>query len=237
MKRNSPKEDRGRPLAVDRQAIRRTGQEVQRVYDALIEEIVSGELSPGTKISEPDVARRFGISRGPLREAIRRLEERQLVQCTPNAGARVVVHTTEDIIEAYELREALECLAARLAAQKMTDDEIAELRETYQDEVVHGRSAGYLRNFHYKIVVGSRNRRIARILNEDFFRLLHLWRRNCAWLAYGTEQTWRDHARILDAIEHRDPETAELLMRRHLSRLREESLENLKKLEAPRSAA
>ncbi|HEY0570634.1 MAG TPA: GntR family transcriptional regulator [Enterovirga sp.] len=217
--------------------VRRTGLEGQRIYDALLEEIVSGTLRPGTKISEPDVARRFGISRGPLREAIRRLEERQLVQCTPNAGARVVAHTPEDIIDAYQLREALESMAARLAATNMTDVEVAELRDIFEEEKSRGRSAGFPRDFHMHIVIGSRNRRIARIINEDFYRLLRLWRRNCDWLSYGTEQSWRDHGRILDAIEHRDPEAAELLMRRHLSWLRTESLRQLCELKRAKPAA
>lgn len=217
--------------------VRRAGLEVQRVYDALLDDIVSGEMRPGSKISEPDVARRFGISRGPLREAIRRLEERQLVHCTPNAGARVVVHTPEDIIEAYQLREALESMAARLAATSMTNAEIAELRDIYEEEKARGRSAGYPRDFHMHIVMGSRNRRIARVINEDFYRLLRLWRRNCDWLSYGSEHSWLDHARILDAIEHRDPEAAEMLMRRHLSWLRTESLRNLGELKRAKPAA
>ena len=217
--------------------VRRAGLEVQRVYDALLDEIVSGTLRPGQKISEPDLARRFGISRGPLREAIRRLEERQLVQCTPNAGARVTAHTPQDIIEAYELREALESMAARLAAANMTDAEIAELRDIYEEERARGRSAGYPRDFHMHIVRGSRNRLIARVINEDFYRLLRLWRRTCGWLSYGTNHSWRDHARILDAIEHRDGEAAEMLMRRHLAWLRTDSLRNLAEAERKKPAA
>src|SRR3954470_18739562 len=123
--------------------VRRTGLEVQRVYDSLLDEIVSGTMRPGSKISEPDVARRFGVSRGPLREAIRRLEERQLVRCTPNSGARVIVHTPEEVIEAYEIREALEGMAARLAAVNMTDAERLELRQAFDAEKTRGKSGGY----------------------------------------------------------------------------------------------
>jgi DNA-binding GntR family transcriptional regulator len=217
--------------------VRRTGLEVQRVYDSLLDEIVSGTMRPGSKISEPDVARRFGVSRGPLREAIRRLEERQLVHCTPNAGARVVVHTPEDIMEAYQLREALESMAARLAATNMTDRQIAELREIFEEEKTRGRSAGYPRDFHMHIVLGSGNRRIARVINEDFYRLLRLWRRNYDWLCYGTEHSWRDHGRILDAIEHRDSEASEMLMRRHLSWLRAASLRSLERADRQTPAA
>ena len=207
------------------------------MFETIVDEIVSGVMPPGMKLNEPDLARRFGISRGPLREAIRRLEERQLVHCTPNAGARVVVHSPEEIIETYELREAIEGMAARLAALNMTDEEVVELRRIFEEETARGRSAGYPRDFHMHIVLGSHNRRLARIINEDFYQLLKLWRSQCGWLRFGSEESWRDHQRILEAIEHRDPELAEILMRRHLARLRTESIDNLKRLRSTESAA
>src|SRR5690606_23211863 len=129
----------------------------------IVELIVSGKLPPGAKLNEPDLAVSFGVSRGPLREAIRRLEERQLVRCTPNAGARVVEHSPEEIVQTFELREALEGVAARFAAERMTDQEIAELRTIFEEEVSSRRSVSWSRNFHLCIVQGSRNLQISRI--------------------------------------------------------------------------
>src|SRR5690242_7914784 len=120
----------------------------------MTEEIISGRFAAGAKLSEPELARRFGVSRGPLREAIRRLEERGLVRRTPNAGARVVDFTPEEILEAFDLREAIESMAARLAAERMGAAEIAHLRRIYESERERGRSSDYENDFHATIVRG-----------------------------------------------------------------------------------
>lgn len=216
--------------APDTVAPRRVGREVQRVFERIVEAITNGGLAPGAKLNEPELARTLGISRGTLREAIRRLEERQLVRCTPNLGARVVMHTPREILDAYEIREALEGLAARLAAQNMTDQELRELRIAYELEVSEERSRGYHSDFHMTIVRGSHNVRLAQMLNEDHYRLCKLWRNSCRWLRYGGGESWSDHKRILDAIEHRDADCAEILMRRHVARLRIQSREEIARL-------
>lgn len=207
------------------EAPRRKGHEVQRLYELLLEEIVSGVIEPGTKFNEPDLARRFGTSRGPVREAIAKLEERQLVQRIPNVGASVMSHTSDDIIQAYEFREAVESLAARLAAQNMTDAEIDELRDIHRAE----KTRDFSRSFHAQIVIGSHNQRIIHSINDDFFTLLRLWRRNCPWISHGTDASWAEHEKILYAIENRDGEAAEMYMRRHLVRLRVDSLASLQR--------
>lgn len=216
---------------------RRGGLEVKRIYAAIFEEIVSGTLTPGSKLNEPELAKRFGISRGPLREAIRRLEERQLVSCTPNAGARVVIHSPEEIIETFVVREALEGMAARLAATNMTEPELIKLREVFEAEKARGKSAGYERDFHMHIVHGSHNARLRRIINKDYYQLLRLWYSRSSWISHGTDDSWQAHLRILEAIEHRDAECAEILMRRHIALLRESSIENLKNMRAAEAAA
>lgn len=215
----------------DRLAPRRGGREVDRVFETMVEEIVSGVMAPGMKLREPDLARRFGISRGPLREAIRRLQERELVVCTPNAGARVIIHSPREILEAYEIREALEGMAARLAAKNMSDEEIVALRKAFEEEAARGKSGGYHNDFHMMIVRGSHNNRLLRLLNEDSYRLLKLWRTHYSWLRYGGQESWRDHLRVLEAIEQRDGELAELLMRRHIARLRKDSTKNLQEMQ------
>ena len=77
--------------------------------------IVSGDIAPGTKISEPELARVYGISRGPLREAIHRLEGQKLVERTAHVGARVVSLSHQQLFELYQIRETLEGLACRLS--------------------------------------------------------------------------------------------------------------------------
>ena len=91
------------------------------------EAIVTGELAPGSKISEPLLAHRFGVSRGPLREALHRLQERRLIVRSANQGARVVEPTPQMLASIFEVRESLEGMAARLAAALISDEELATL--------------------------------------------------------------------------------------------------------------
>lgn len=221
----------GAPHAdVDLPSPRREGREVERIFDTIIEEIISGLITPGTKLNGPDLARRFGCSRGPVREAFRRLEERQLVQCTPNAGARVVLHTPQEVIETYEVREALEGLAARLAARHMTDEERRDLRAAYDAELAGNRPKDFRQDFHMIIVRGSHNDRLKRQVALGNYSNFHMWHMLFPWLQRGGESTRSDHRRILEAIELRDEESAELLMRRHIRRLRLQSIENLREI-------
>ena len=83
------------------------------VFEQIRTAIIRGELPPGSKINEPQLSKQYGISRGPLREAIRRLEGCKLVEVKPNAGAKVVSLNSEQALEIYAIRESLEGLACR----------------------------------------------------------------------------------------------------------------------------
>ena len=98
-----------------------------RVFSLLQDDIVRGEIPPGSKVSETELAGRYGVSRGPLREAIRRLESRQLLERVVHVGTRVASLSFDDLIEIYHVREALEGMAARLAAEQMSTQEVAGL--------------------------------------------------------------------------------------------------------------
>lgn len=206
---------------------RREGEQVQRLFDAIIDKLLTGELVPGQKLSEPELARYYGVSRGPVREAIRRLEERDLVQRSPNAGARIVTHSPKEILDTHVIRASLESLAARLAAENMTNEEIVGLRHAFEEEVARGHTVAYTHDFHMTIVRGTHNSRLIRLVNVDYFRLFKIWRRHYKWMQFGGSASWEDHRRVLEAIEHRDGECAELLMRRHIMRLRAESEQRL----------
>ena len=93
----------------------------------LTQAIITGELAQGQKLSEADLATRFGISRGPLREAIRQLEGMRLVKRVPHAGARVIKLDRQSMADLYRVREALEGLACRMAAEQMTPAEVNHL--------------------------------------------------------------------------------------------------------------
>jgi DNA-binding GntR family transcriptional regulator len=99
----------------------------QRVHDHLRDEILSGRLTPGTELSEVALAESLGVSRGPVREALGRLATEGLVTIRPRRGAVVRALSGDEFIEAYQVREALETLAVRLAVPKLTGDDLAAL--------------------------------------------------------------------------------------------------------------
>jgi DNA-binding GntR family transcriptional regulator len=207
---------------------------VQRLIAILTARIVSGELPAGRKISEPELARELNASRGLVREAIRWLEAIEMVERVPNVGPRIAVFTPADIIEFFEAREAIEGCAARLAATNMSDEDLAALRahlervrETGIGQLVELRpDEGIVPDFHTLILRGSRNKRLRRMLNENTFLLMQLWQRQHGWFARGNPASQRDHFRILEALENRDGECAEILMRRHIARLRQNCIKH-----------
>ncbi|WP_110650399.1 GntR family transcriptional regulator [Salinicola peritrichatus] len=201
----------------------------ERVFHQLQRAIVRGELPPGTRITEPELSSHYGISRGPLREAMRRLETYRLIERVPHVGARVVKLSMEELLELFDVREALESMAARLAAKHMTPEEIAGLRDVLavherQDDLASG-EAYYQRegdlDFHYRIVQGSHNRMLMTILCDDLYYLVRLYRTQFSASGTRPHQAFIEHHRIVDAIESGDAELAELLMRRHVSASRE----------------
>lgn len=190
----------------------------------LAQSIVTGELAQGQKLNEAELAERFGMGRGPLREALRHLEGMRLVKRIPNAGARVVVLDRKTLSDLYGVREALEGMACRLAATQMTGDEIAQLSallDKHEAQIkkqggkVYAQSEGDL-DFHYQIARGSRNQMLMDMLGSEQYQLLRMCRHRTSRLAQRTLPALNQHRQIVDALQQRDGELAELLMRRHI---------------------
>jgi DNA-binding GntR family transcriptional regulator len=195
-----------------------------QIFAEIRQEIVEGRIPQGSKISEPELARRYGISRGPLREAMRRLESSNLVSRRANVGARVITLSSEQLLEIYHVREALEGMAARLAAERMPGAEVKELQTLLaehrrQVELEQGRAyfqrEGDL-DFHYRIVRGSHNHRLVSLLCNDLYHLVRMYRCQFGMVSPRARRAFREHAQIVDAIADRDGELAEILMRRHI---------------------
>lgn len=198
------------------------------LFDVLSEAIVIGELAPGSKLSEPRLAAQYGVSRGPLREAIRRLEERKLVTRAPRQGVRVVVPTAKDALELFTIREVLEGMAARLAAHNATENEIAQLRAmltTHRDALSKPDAMIYWQatansDFHFMIVRIGRNQHLFDLLCGEYYTLFRLYRMRHRIVPGRAHRALAEHERIVDAIAERDAELAELLMRRHVASAR-----------------
>jgi DNA-binding GntR family transcriptional regulator len=195
-----------------------------QIFAEIRKEIVEGRIPQGSKISEPELARRFGISRGPLREAMRRLESSSLVVRRANVGARVITLSSAQLLEIYHVREALEGMAARLAAQHMNEAELAELHaliEQHGCQVEQEQGQAYFQregdlDFHFCIVRGSHNDRLQFLLCNDLYHLVRMYRCQFAMISPRAPAALREHARIVDAISEHDGELAEILMRRHI---------------------
>lgn len=200
-----------------------------QLLDALQSAIVDGDLAPGTRLREPELAAHFGTSRGPLRDALRRLEARRLVETTPNAGARVVSLSNEQLLELYEVREALEGMTCRLAASNMSDaslQDLATLLETHAKEIDRQDGREYFSqhgdlDFHFQIAAGCGNTLLTNTLCVDHYQLMRLYRHKFANRHGRPRRALREHERILEALQDRDGDLAELLMRRHIRSARE----------------
>jgi DNA-binding GntR family transcriptional regulator len=199
-----------------------------RVFTDIQNAIVKGELAPGTKMSEAELAARYGVSRGPLREALRRLEGRKLLTRIPHVGVRVVSLSFEELIQIYHVREAMEGMAARLAALNMSAEEVQGLKDLLaqhekQAELQEGRA--YFQDegdfdFHYRIVQGSRNEVLSQMLCGELYHRVRLYRYQFSVTEGRPQKAFGEHHRIIEAIEAKDAEMAEILMRRHISSAR-----------------
>lgn len=198
------------------------------LFEVIGEEIIAGTLLPGTKISEPALSRRFGVSRSPVREALRRLEERKLITSARNVGARVAAFSLAEVMDIYYAREALEGMACRLATERMAEAEIDDLEDvlaehkrnlTARDDGAYYQDSHDL-DFHYRLARGSRNFLVETILCDEFYLLIRLFRRRHNWISGRGHRAWEEHMHILTAIRDRDSELAEILMRRHVAAAR-----------------
>ena len=190
----------------------------------LISAIIEGDIPQGAKVSEVELANRYGVSRGPLREAMRDLEGLRLVERKPHAGVRVVALDCGEMKEIFTIREALEGMAARLAATEMSEPEIRSLRELlelHESRVRESQGQSYFQqhgdlDFHLRILRGSGNRRLYKLMGDELYQLILMYRRQSSQRPSRPLRALEEHKRICDAIEARDPELAEILMRRHI---------------------
>lgn len=210
-----------------------------RTTAALREAIVKGDIAPGEKLNEPKLAEQFSVSRGPLREAIQRLVAMRLVRHIPHVGATVITLDYQAIMELYDVREALEGKAAALAAENMSDAEIARLRtlldvhrEHYENNAGEYMQAEGDFDFHYQIIKGSGNEMLANQLCNELYHLIRMFRFQTSRVKARSNRALIEHGQLIYAIEQRDPQMAEMLMRRHIARAKKSIQESLLKTES-----
>jgi DNA-binding GntR family transcriptional regulator len=193
---------------------------VDQLVERLEAAIMNGELPPGHRLSEQTLAESLGVSRSPLREAIRQLEGRRLVERVPNVGARVTMTVGRDLEEILVIRESLEALAARLAATNISAQELAELEELLkvrrERKLSNARELydGY--DFHVRIIMASDNKKLIDMLCGDLYYLMRVHRYRSSSTPERSKLAPLEHRQILEALKAHDPAAAEKAMREHL---------------------
>ncbi len=195
------------------------------VYDALKKGILSGELQPGTTLREEDLARRHQVSRTPVREALSRLETEGLAARYQGSGLLVSELGPDDIIDLYVLREALEGLAARLAASRRTEIDLARLNvinELCQQAIAQAdipRVSKLNAEFHFLIWRIAGNRPLSRAIN-GVIEAVQRFQQNTLAYPGRLEQSVKEHVEMLGAIRNRDHVAAEQIAIEHVRQVR-----------------
>lgn len=195
-----------------------------QVYRALKSAITSMDIYAGgeaAKLDERRLAEDLGVSRTPIREALSRLEQEGLVETIPRKGAFVVRKTKAEILEMVYAWAALESMAARLATQRASDEEIGRLRELFGTFAAPDRATAQIDEysgtnikFHQSIMALSKNS-VLQSLAETLFVHMRAIRAQTITERDRASRSVIDHMHIIEAIEHRDTELAERLVREH----------------------
>lgn len=191
------------------------------IFNTLREAIIVGELKPGQRLMEVQLAEKMGVSRTPVREAIRKLELEGLVNMLPRKGAHVANLSVKDIMNVLEVRATLDGLATELAAERITEDELKELKH------VQSQFAGYVEKdslqgsikkdveFHDIIYSASRNDKLIQInsnLREQVQRFRVIYLKDYS----SPREIVKEHSEIIEAICARDPEYARKVAHKHI---------------------
>ena len=194
----------------------RHGGSAKQIVNNLYEDIMSGQLQPGTKLAEMALADQYKVSRGPVREALRQLTNIGLLTFTPNVGASVRVIAVDEAKELYEYRTALESEAAYLAAQRICDEgrqRIAYLLSDHANAMsghpVGAYAAQYGESdFHSVVALLSRNQLLIKALTTELYPQLVLLRRQHQNVKGRGQIALVEHQRIAEAIQQGDAELA-----------------------------
>ncbi len=196
------------------------------MFQNLRADIISQRLKPGQAIREDELAQSFGVSRTPIREILRRLEQEDLVKVIPNRGVFVSELTPRDIEEVLDIRMALETAAARSAAPKLTEQHLSELNDIrsqleaaveLQDSIVSFEADSRLHNL---ILVAAGNRRAHRIIN-NLMGQIHRIRFISGHKPGRIDTTVNEHQHIVAALLEMNPDKAAEAMRIHIESTRE----------------
>ncbi len=204
-----------------------------RVFQKIREDILNGKYKENDELRENTIGKELGVSRTPVREALRQLELEGLVSIIPNKGAYVTGISHKDIWDIYVIRSMLEGLCARWAAEHITESQLDELEETillseFQMKKESGFSAeqvALLDSRFHSILYGASGSRILSHVLTDFHNYVQTARKSSVVSEDRARKSIREHRQILRAIRDRDGEMAEQLANEHIMHV----MQNLKK--------
>ncbi|HLZ67847.1 MAG TPA: GntR family transcriptional regulator [Aliidongia sp.] len=225
------------PLRIDNQAVTLHDGLLGRLRDMIIE----GELAPGTRLRERELTEWLGVSRTPLREALKVLAAERLIELTPNRGARIASLSEAEIRHMFELMGALESLAGRLAATRVSEAELLELQAMHLQMRAH-----YVRRdlpayfrlnqaIHRRIVAAAGNPLLAQAYDQLAGRIRRPRFLASQWSAQRWAQAIDEHEGIMAALAARDGPLLSQLLEAHLRHKAETVLKHL--AETPVEAA
>ena len=194
----------------------------EQVTATLESEILTGTLASGTALTEQSLSKRLGVSRTPIRAALHTLAEEGLIDLVPNRGAVVVGVTREDLIDIYKIRMRLEGLASALAAERISREDLATLRESVElaEFYISRNDTEHLKEldtqFHAIIYRASGNRMLNKTLSE-LHRNIISYRKMSLSVPGRLERSVGEHREILKAIEAGDAERADSLTCAHVA--------------------
>lgn len=203
-----------------------------KVFQTIRENILKGRYRDGEELREATIGRELGVSRTPVREALRQLELEGLVSIVPNKGAYVTGITHKDVMDIYQIRSLLEGLCARLATENITRQQLEELEESVLLSEFHvKKEQGYeeqitaLDGRFHTILYEASNSRILSHLLIDFHKYVQRARKTSIVSEERARKSIREHRQILKAIRDRDANLAEQLANEHILHV----MENLKR--------
>jgi DNA-binding GntR family transcriptional regulator len=184
----------------------------------LRDRIVTGEVAPGERVNEVALAAQLAVSRGPIREALQQLASEGLVELRPKRGAYVRTFDRDQLVNLYAVRIVLEVLAARLAATRRTEAQLAALRNSIA-KAIEGVAADahypFELDMHRLVVDASGNPELARFLSL-VNQQIRLGRARSGWQPQRAPSAFNEHVAIVDAVAAADPDAAAEAMQTHL---------------------
>ena len=211
--------------------LRRGNTLAYRVYEIIKDRILSAELPPGTRLKDNELARTFGVSNTPVREALRELEKDGLIETIPYRGRFVKRMSVEETREVYDVRMSLEALAARLAVRRITQSQLEEMEKAVENYAIaferDDTSAGLQADlaFHDLIVQASGNNTLVQIVSDLANRIQVLRQLDTGKMR--RKESLQDHRAILEALKERDAGRAETEVCRHSAKGNENVIELL----------